>query len=828
MHNDEKNTFRSTNNLKDYHHKNSPSNASNDQLLQAGLNIKQFSYLSPNDNRHSFSFTKETINQSYYLSALKDKYKLIIASIIPEDSGAESSDLNQTIESVVKSIEALSSFNITCSSLLYIVFMQNIQKQEHYNHFFQPNQSLLSTKTNNSNDISILNTKAFQASLMAYSNNSLSTIQVLLLHKPKLKEIESLNCLYNDILPQLWTKDNIIHLVQIANGVVLSPDSLNEMITISATQSPVIVPCLETIPIGFFAQIEHYANYQYNVFNMNYYMMNRCLPINHLMSLIRIDELVYEDISNYFNMRINLDADVHYHDYLFSLYLTERNYKIIYAKQIRCSIKRNQITFGQMMNYQTHKMSGTYSSVLNLISFWLKGEMVHVSIANKLSLMLFFFGMIFDFLFPSMMSIVIYSILNEAFKLKDPRVVIFLTGLYLLITMLTISFSLISKKNSDKMDKIFFAFYITFTVYYLFLLVCSVPAIHFVNTNPSLDVYQFNIAAFCSIIVINLVFGLIPLLINYKSFFKHIVYGLEYLALGASGFTSVFLNHSIVNASDMIGCIANDKSKAPSDKSIINYYKAVVIGLYSGTNAFFIFILFFLTNRTMRANGVLSLGIIYTIYNSLKVIVVILGMFVGSNSNNNDTSQLTKKTKKTIEPNAIHEYPFPQQFKHEDTNDQQVNNNANGAIGEKDSISLENVSNQNEKRDDSFDMKKNKSRRHWDEDEKEKENENAIKEKSIELDIVDKSDSNPNEEREDNDDGNNDNKEKEISNKKQNTYDNGNDNEDLNNEEENNKKEQIEKEEEEEDNDIDDNDNEQKNKKEDEVNQGSNFSDPKI
>lgn len=467
------------------------------------------------------------------------------------------------------------------------MFIQSITQQENYNLFFaNDNQTRTITHHTQTN-------QAFICSFMTYNSNSSFEIQLLIIHKPKLTMLQSLRFLYNDLINQIRDKESIIYAIQIANGIIIQPTTLNDMISRSKRKSAAIVPIIETIPIGIFAKIEHFANYQYNIYNLNYYSIAGCMPFNHRLCLLRINNQLYDLIKIYFDTKINIDgdADIYYHDYLFSLYLIERDIDIIKAKEIKCSYKRTQISFEDMMREQTNKMSGIYASIFDIGKFWVNCKIFSMYCCNKVIMMFLFIGLFVDLCFPSIMSIVIYAIFNEAFNSNNVRLALFLTGLYLLLIFITASFSLIitnkSNLNNDNPNKAFFVIYILFSVFYLFVLICSVPAIHFVNINKTNDEYTFNQIALWMLIVCNFVFGIIPFLMNAKSFFKSFLNALIYLVFGAAGCTSVFLNYSIINSSDMIGT-SNAKINGieKKDKSKPLYRKAVVIIIYTFTNAF--------------------------------------------------------------------------------------------------------------------------------------------------------------------------------------------------------------------------------------------------
>jgi hypothetical protein len=104
-------------------------------------------------------------------------------------------------------------------------------------------------------------------------------------------------------------------------------------------------------------------------------------------------------------------------------------------------------------------------------------------------------------------------------------------------------------------------------IYYLFILICSIIAIHNIRINKISDSYKFNSLAITLIIILTFIPSIIPLIIKGKLIFENIIQTLLYklflkiyivfiknkglyFLLGASKSTSIHMFPKILNSCD--------------------------------------------------------------------------------------------------------------------------------------------------------------------------------------------------------------------------------------------------------------------------------------
>ena len=121
------------------------------------------------------------------------------------------------------------------------------------------------------------------------------------------------------------------------------------------------------------------------------------------------------------------------------------------------------------------------------------------------------------------------------------------------------------------------------------------------------------------LIILNVLLGVVPMLLNIKKVFSTVLEMLLYLLLGCPSYNGMFMVHGITNCVNAIGM---SEDKRYHFKSLINTWYVIlntVIGLLILT----------MTTRKSRVSCVLALSIIFTIYNFIKIGAIIWGrMFV--------------------------------------------------------------------------------------------------------------------------------------------------------------------------------------------------------
>jgi hypothetical protein len=341
-----------------------------------------------------------------------------------------------------------------------------------------------------------------------------------------------------------------------------------------------------------------------------------------------------------------------------------------------------------MTNYVL-KYSGYYANFFNLYNSFITSY--NCDLFQKIIFLFQLIGMIFQFFFPSLSSMVIYSIFSECFNINDERSSIFFTIIYFYFLIL---FGLTYKgvNNIKNMKLISLVYFIFFEIYYIFILICSIIAINNINKNKTNDKYNFNKFAISIIIILNFIFGIIPMIISINKIISNIKYLFIYLIFGLPSSNSIFLMTSLFN------CCSKSGGNKIEEKNGIFFI------IFFSFNLFFEGLIFFNTNRSKRFNSVLILGIFFTIYNFFKQFSIILRLLIDErkyinlmHDNTKNILEIENKIKKIKE------------------------------IGNKDNSNLQNkIENKNHKKEDSFTNSISK-----DENDRKTNEKNDIKENTI-------------------------------------------------------------------------------------------------
>ena len=332
-----------------------------------------------------------------------------------------------------------------------------------------------------------------------------------------------------------------------------------------------------------------------------------------------IDDKLFHDLNTYYS-EAYLNQSVDYHDYNLSLFLSRNGYNIIYY---------NELTMGEILLFNFYNdlpisdykdnwikiYSGYYANFFELIRVLFNFN--YFNILKKIFLIFQIIGYIVDFIFPSLSTIVIYTIFYEAFNIYDSKPTIFCTLLYLFFFILSGACSLISI-NSGKMSLTNLIFYIFMEIYYLFILICSIIAINNVRINNNSDPYKFNSLAISLIIVLTFIPSIIPLIIKGSLIIENIIPTLLYFFFGASQSTSNYMLPKILNSCEACG---GEKIKERKGIIILVYF---LLNLSIGCLNFFNY------TRKKRIETVIILGICFLVYNFFKMSAIVINFFINS------------------------------------------------------------------------------------------------------------------------------------------------------------------------------------------------------
>ena len=437
-------------------------------------------------------------------------------------------------------------------------------------------------------------------------------------------DINSLKCYYSiihDIYEDGLNNTKIISAI-ITAGVVPKEDSLQKLINYcnhSKSQSAIAIAPIEYLYSStIFAKICQYERIHFNLFNMNYYSKSYAAPISSLYNTMQIDDFLLKYLNDYYDKKISENATIDFHDYNLALSLfreTQKKYKIKYnfGEHLGTINNCNLMSYSDYKQDWINRHSGYYANFFEILRAFI--DCSQCDLGEKLFLFFQIIAIAAEYILPSLFSIVIYSIFYEAFNHLDYHIALFFTLLYLSMVFASGVCSFVTK-DPDKMNKTNDFLGLFMIVYYVFILACSVPAMHFINKKKSPNIfdeeYKFNKAAISVIIILTFIPYIIPFILSMTNIGKHIVNILLYIVFAAPSTTSIFSISKIWNA------------PSTSGGSKTGVKNAINIIIYLGFNLFFGSLSFYNTSRKKRANCVMGLAIIFLVYNFFRMLAIVI------------------------------------------------------------------------------------------------------------------------------------------------------------------------------------------------------------
>lgn len=645
-----------------------------------------FVYLKNSDKIITYTTSGVTSDLINY----KGRYRLVYCVIIPDDSKKSDDEFRLTLKSINESVTdvkqiAICTFllQITCKETLKL-FSVDLPQYDRYS------------------------PESFCCKFMGSSQDS-SSIEIFFNYKELMTPIQAIRCFHSRIINDLHS--NELFAIVIENGVKFPPDAVKMMLTlVNQNQSNqisnkiAVVPALESLGKSLFGRIQKYENLHYNMYDLHYYSVACSVPVSSKFSLIKITEAVQKQLSVFY-YGIPFDASLSYHDYKLGVFLEDEGYDVLYVPSIVAEVSEPDLEFPTIMEHYSERNQANLAIFFDLGKSFVNCR--HCSGNKALRKIILFFqliGIITDFIFPSLMAEVMFVIFTDALAPtpggKEQMAATFFTIFYILLIILAGIYGLMSPKLTGQYRINFIAFFFVFDIYYLFILICSVIAMDNIN-RKQVDLYTFNVAALVVMIVLNVIFGLIPLVINFKKVIQNCTDLIIYFFLGCPNYSSLFAIHSLFNATDAKGNKDNAKSKA------------ILLLVFVMANAFFGFLIFVMNDRSTRVNCVLALAIIFTIYNGFKMIAIIVAQLTCSNAYEDiierskapmvniieqnampqgmDQNELSTYNNRNSNTNDIHnQKPFEENGNeyNNDANNQKVNRNKNNYISDENDIDI--------------------------------------------------------------------------------------------------------------------------------------------
>ncbi len=570
-----------------------------------------FEYKSKNDINEAENIFKP--------HALTCKY--VICILLKEDNNEDSKLLKKTLDGIISNLGDLGELGIKCENILIYIFVNKIKQNE------------LITRESIINNLNDEKRNNYLLTHLKLKNDERDIKIEVVTKRNYMSDIESLKIFYCQIVNNIKNNKSILITSIIRAGVTPTSSALYDLIQSCVindindnvkkqSHDCVSVPALEIDEHmekdNFFVKILRYEQTHFNIYDMSFYKSTGTVPILSLFNTMTIDrklmDTLYEFYGNIEILEGNPLPKIDYHDYSLGLYLYQHHFDIKYVnKQIFGTIYYKDFDYKYLW---VSKYSGYYSNFFGILNSFKNFDL---PMFHKLFILFQIIGLLIEFIYPGLSILVIYSIFIEAFDIIDQYPALFMTMLYIIMYLASGTSSLIGEKNKETKISNFICYYFM-EIYYLFILVCSVPAMDnikkkklFSNKHDS-DLYKFNNAAAGCLITFTFVLAILPMILRLEQITKNIVPMILYLVLGAPMSTSYLLIAKIWNAPGACG------GKNVDDR------KGLTVLFYCLFNLFFGFLSVYIYDRKLRARCVMGLSIMYLIYLFFKVLGIMLSL----------------------------------------------------------------------------------------------------------------------------------------------------------------------------------------------------------
>ena len=598
--------------------------------------LGNFSFLEANQKVIPFKYrvsTFQTSPSNFNFLENRNQYSLIIPIIIENDSLSNSKKLRKSMNSLYLSLPELLQIGITNKNILICLFFLHFSSNKTFSQLYPNTDYLAACCTGdldyNCSSCYIVSSTGIPIPIISFNKNNATSVECLkVFYLIILDDIKNFNMInqnfnYNDSNSDNEKKvDEIFYVLNWENGVIPQKNTISNLIKASSTQPMSLIPAVDIIPNNIFGELLKFYSLYLQIYFYYYYDMTTSCPLNHKFYLIKMDKKFFDVIKNYFSNFIYNDADMLYNDYKFGVFLDENGYYTNFINEISVSYYERKLYFNDFMMEYCKINSVTTLIIFDLLrSFSTWNNVTYVKVIKKFFLIFQIIDIILDFFIVGLTILITFCIFHECFSQEDDRLVSFFTVIYIICTVCCCSFSLITPKHSGR-DRTFLVFHIAFYCFFIFFFTCTIISICQIKRNKNNDDYKFKSIPFIVLVSLNIVFYLTPLFFHIKVVIKSFLSGIKFFCISLPGILSVFKFHSLINCLDLYGQSIFTKSDS---KRKINERKKMLILLFFISNAAFGFIAYFLTNRTRRVTFIFISGILFTIFNGLKVIAIICG-----------------------------------------------------------------------------------------------------------------------------------------------------------------------------------------------------------
>ena len=580
-----------------------------------------YNFLMKKENSKSFQFNyqKNQFNSKITcdeINKLKGKIDLLITIDVIDDTSQNGISLQKTLDCIFTNFSKLNKYTITNEKIAIFIFFEYINIKENFNIFFQTVE-----KQNN---------KSIYGNIFKYLQYDLYIFNTKF-------SFDFVNTIFDHNL------NNNFFLLKLKNGIRFkTPNVISSLIDCSLTKKDkktvLIIPLIEIESLSeqtqnLFTEFENYENFLYNIYDLNYFDLSITVPENDYVTFYNLDKHIIDKFNQFYSTNY---LNEYYNSHSLSIYLKLSEYNVIFASEIICYKNRNLITFSQMKNHYINKRSNDFLALYDLLY-----NFSEFTLTNKLIIIHRIIGLLFSFLYPSFSTMFIFCIFQEAFNTYKTSFSFFFSCINIFFTILFISIGFIQQKEEikietneyqSKIDEMNSIYFFVFDCYYILIFICSIPAIYYIDHNKPPSNYKFKKIFCLSLIIINFVLSIIPILFYLKTFFGKIKKSFKYLILACPGYNGFF------NILGIIQCLKTDSKKT---KSIL---------LLCISNCFILIFGYCLNNRKRRMNFVEVLSIIFTIYNGIKIICIIINTIINESGeydeeNINNLNKMKKENK---------------------------------------------------------------------------------------------------------------------------------------------------------------------------------------
>lgn len=620
-------------NIQDIHKETEPEQGGGEEHIY--VKKLNFDYLEINDaDSKSFSFkNKQSDDTENNIYENVGEHKYAICILLKDNSFNNCVLLEKTIKGIINNYGDLATISIQPNDIYIFVFINHIENKEYLV---------------NNNAFKNITKENKYLKVPVKPKDELREIKIDVICKiGDLTEIESLKIFYNYILLKLKNEDKLIITSVMFAGVEPNNDCLKKLIKIcfpvnvrnqsgDAKKFGIAVPCLEIKEFNdsnIFLKIAQYERAHFYIYDMSFYSETAAAPVTSLLNTMIINNTLLGTLSSYYRVIYN-NASIDYHDYNLALHLYSNNIKVnYYCDEYLGSIYYANFDYIQYKDNWINRFSGYYGNFFKILNSFI----VCNGFLGKIFMLFQIIGILIDFIFPSLSTLVIYSIFYETFRIYDPHPAIFITLLFLIIYLGSGACSLISSK-SQKIEIVNYFFYIFMAVYYLFILICSIIAMDNLNKNRPYKLtgkndlividYIFNKAACGCLIAFTFTIAILPILFKISMLTKNIVQMLLYLILGAPNSTSNFLIAKIWVAPETPG---GDSFEDRKGLTVIFFF---LFNLFIG------YLNFYNYDRKKRAVCVMGLAIFHLVYLFFKIIAISFPLLCGTKINDIKDNQI--------------------------------------------------------------------------------------------------------------------------------------------------------------------------------------------